>query len=191
MSLNKLFLLSFSVLIILSSKVVATEDFLIKGNEYYQSYLEKQDSKDLENAYSNYYKEAQVRPSVSSFVGMGKVLIEQNNYPEAKKYLYRAYSIDKNDAITNYYLAKFSFNNQEYLRALSFFLKAYQNGLANNFDVNVQIATIYEKVGDFELAKKYYISAQNLSKENDYFGNKIFNLDDMEANKIKYFNDWD
>lgn len=172
--------------------VYAVEDYLTAGNKFYQSYIKTQNKQDLENAYLNYYKASQTNPSVSSFLGMGIVFIEKNMNSRAKEYLYKAYSIDKNDAATNYYLGILSYNNEEYVKALDYFKISYDLGLAYNYHLNLIMATIYEKVGDFELAKEYYIQAKSLNTEdNTYLQNKLLSLDEIKANIVKYFDDLD
>ena len=69
--------------------------------------------------------------------------------------------------------------------------KACEYGLSENYDVNLKMAIIYEKVGDFELAKEYYQKAQKLNPNDEFLNFKLYNLEELEANKIKYFNDWD
>ena len=77
--------------------------------------------------------------------------------------------------------------NEEYVKALDLFKIAYDNGLSNNYDVNLKLATIYEKVGDFELAKKFYSTASTLESNNITFQNNLKNINELELNKNKYF----
>ena len=160
-------------------------------NQYFEKYVATQNKQELENAYFNYYKASQVTPSASSFLGMGVVFIEKNMYSRAKIYLYKAYNIDENDAATNYYLGKFYFKNEEFVKALDFYTRAYELGLSNNYDLNLKIATIYEKVGDFEQAKSYYSTVENLNPNETSVKNKAQYLDNLNTNKIKYVTDWD
>ncbi len=181
-----------SIYLISPPAAFATENYLSAGNKYYQSYIKSQNKQDLENAYLNYYKASQTNPSVSSFLGMGIVFIEKNMNAQAKAYLYKAYSIDKNDAATNYYLGILSYNNEEYVKALDYFKISYDLGLAYNYHLNLIMATIYEKVGDFELAKEYYQKAKTLNTENNtYLQNKLLSIDEIKANITKYFDDAD
>ena len=77
------------------------EHYLIKGNEFYQTYLKTQNKQDLENAHLSYYRASQIAPSASSFLGLGIIFLEKDMLPQAKKYLYKAYSIDEDDPATN------------------------------------------------------------------------------------------
>lgn len=167
------------------------EDYLTKANNYYKSYVVDKDKHDLENAYYYFYKASLTTPSAKSFLGMGRVFIEKEMYDKAKVYLYKAYNIDKNDAMVNYYIGCYYFKKEEYTKALSFFVRAKELGVLDGFDINYKMATIYEKVGDFELAKEFYAKAQKFNTEDDFFAPKAQNLDSLDTNKILYFNDWD
>ena len=162
-------------------------DYLREANTFYKSYEISKNKEDLENAFLCFYKSAQINPTLESYLGMGKVFVEKNMYTNAKKYLYRALSIDKNDAFTNYYLAILAYVNEEYVKALDLFKIAYNNGLSNNYDVNLKLATIYEKVGDFELAKNFYSTAMTLDANNETVQNNLKNINELELNKNKYF----
>ena len=163
------------------------QDYLSKANTFYKNYEVSGNKEDLENAYLYYYKSAQQSPSLAGYLGMGRVFVEKHMYPQAKKYLYSALSIDKNDAVTNYYLAILAYVNEEYVRALDFLKIAYENGLSENYDVNLKMATIYEKVGDFDLAKNFYNSASKLNSLDNQLQNKLLSIDELEGNKNKYF----
>lgn len=195
MNLNKVLTLTLSILTLnLSSynKTYAENiSYLNKGNQHFEQYVNTQNKQELENAYFNYYKASQTTPCASSFLGMGMVFIEKDMYSRAKIYLYKAYNIDENDAATNYYLGKFYFKNEEFVKALDFYTRAFELGLSDNYDLNLKIATIYEKVGDFEQAKNYYETAQNLNPADTSLKNKSQYLDNLNANKIKYFSEWD
>lgn len=161
--------------------------YLQDGNSYYQNYLITKNKELLDKAYLNYYKATEIAPSASSYLGMGMVFIEKKMNARAKKYLYKAYSIDENDAITNYYLAKYSYDNEDYLKALDFYKKAYSNGLAENYDVNLKLGSIYEKVGDISKARVFYQSALTLNPNDQEIKNRLSELELLDSNKFKYF----
>ena len=175
--------------ILVGCAVLAYDDagrYLEDGNSLYQSYVETKNLDFLEKSYLNYYKASEIAPSASSYLGMGMVFIEKKNYKKAKQYLYKAYSIDEYDATVNYYLAKFSFENEDYLKALFFYKKAYDNGLAQNYDVNEKIATIYEKVGDVQRSKIFYELALKLNPDSEYCAKRLLSLDEFENSKYLY-----
>lgn len=169
------------------SSAAADDKYLVDGNKFYQDYLVTKNKELLEKAYLNYYMSSEKTPSASSYLGMGMVFLEKKMNSRAKNYLYKAYSMDENDAITNYYLAKWSALNQDYLKALDFYKRAYANGLANNYDVNLSIAAIYEKVGDLTNAKKYYQSALRLNANSFEAKVGLENIHALEQSKSKYF----
>lgn len=161
--------------------------YLVDGNTYYQNYLITKNKELLDKAYLNYYKATETAPSASSYLGMGMIFLEKKMNSAAKKYLYKAYSIDENDATINYYLAKYSYDNEDYLKALDFYKKAYSNGLSGNCDVNLKLASIYEKIGDISNARVFYQSALMLQPETQDIKSKLRELELLEANKSKYF----
>ncbi len=161
-----IFILCFSATFVKAVEI--DEHYLEAGNNYYQEYLANHNTDLLEEAYLNYYKASEIKPTASAFLGMGMVFIEKGKMKQAKQFLYKAFSADANDVITNYYLAKFYFHEENYLRALYFYKQSYENGLAENYDVNLKLAIIYEKVGDIELAKKYYNAACMLNPQDEY-----------------------
>ncbi len=139
----------------------------------------------LDDAYLNYYKASEIEPSAQSFLGMGMVFLEKKMYPQAKHYLYKAYSIDENDSISNYYLAKFAFHKRDYTRAIYYFKRAYEMGLSDNYDTNYSLGVLYEKVGDLEASKIYYQNAQNLNT-NARLSENINRVNALEKTKEKY-----
>ncbi len=162
-----------------------SDNYLNSANAYYQNYLTTKNKELLDKSYLNYYKASEVEPSSSSYLGMGMVFIEKKMNAQAKKYLYKAYSIDENDATANYYLALYSFNNEDYLKALHFYKKAYENGLSGNYDVNLKLGTIYEKIGDIRRARKYYKSALTLNSASVEAKSRLDAINAIEAGKIQ------
>jgi len=161
--------------------------YLSNGNTFYQNYLITKNKELLDKAYLNYYKASETAPSASSYLGMGMVFIEKKMNARAKKYLYKAYSIDENDATANYYLAKFSYENEDYLKALEFYKKAYANGLSGNYDVNYKLGSIYEKVGDISKARIFYHSALALYPDSSEVKSRLHALEVLDSNRSKYF----
>lgn len=161
--------------------------YINNANKFYQNYLVTKNNELLDKAYLNYYKASEITPSSSSYLGMGMVFIEKKLYSRAKKYLYKAYSLDENDATTNYYLAKYSYQNEDYLKALEFYKKAYANGLSGNYDVNLKLGAIYEKVGDISKSRVFYQSALALNPNSQEAKARLIELDNLECGKNRYF----
>lgn len=183
----KVFFVTLTVLLSAAGVLANAESTkcLDSANSYYQNYLTTKNKELLDKAYLNYYKASEIEPSASSYLGMGMVFIEKKMNAQAKKYLYKAYSVDENDATANYYLGLYSYNNEEYLRALDFYKKAYANGLSGNYDVNLKIGTIYEKVGDISKAKRFYESALKLNSSSQEAKSRLKAIEQLEAAKIK------
>lgn len=186
---NVLAVIAVFFIICASAEANSSSEYLKDGNTFYQNYLVTKNKELLNKAYLSYYKASEIEPSASSYLGMGMVFIEKKLNSRAKKYLYMAYSIDENDATTNYYLAKFSYQNEDYLRALEFYKKAYENGLSENYDVNFKLGSIYEKVGDISKAKVFYQSALLLNPKSMEVKTRLSELDFTDSNKAKYFSD--
>ena len=160
--------------------------YLKNGNKLYQSYLQTKDKEQLDEAYRNYYKATEIMPTSSSYLGMGMILLEKDMDKKAKTYLYKAYSVDETDSVTNYYLAKYFEKQEDYLKALIFYKKACEFGLADNYDVNYSIGAMYEKVGDFSLAKRYYQTALKLNPTSEEIQNRLSVIEVLERNKSLY-----
>ena len=169
-----------------SVKADEASQYLIDGNKYYRDYIIKKNNDLLDKAYLNYYKASEKQASASSYLGMGMVLMEKKLHSVAKKYLYRAYSIDERDPAANYYLAKYSEYNKDYLRALNFYKRAYEYGYSDNYEVNYNIASIYEKVGDYKKAKQFYKLASSLNPEMNDAKERILIIENLEQNGYKY-----
>lgn len=189
---KKSFLVFCGIVVALSGVAFAVserEQRLIDANAFYQNYLVTKDKALLNKAYLNYYQSNLIQPTSSGYLGMGMVFIEKKMNARAKKYLYKAYSIDEKDATVNYYLGQFSYQNEEYLKALDFYKRAYDNGLSGNYEVNVKIASIYEKLGDIAVARKFYEAALELNPTSEFCEERLFQLDSLEHSVYKYLQD--
>ncbi len=85
----------------------------------------------------------------------------------AKEYFNRAVNLENLNPFANFYYAEYYFVKKEYNNALKHYLVAYNNGYSNLYEVNLKLATVYEKLGDLDKAKYYYQISQHLNPELD------------------------
>ncbi len=164
-----------------------SEPYLVSGNKFYQDYINTGNKELLDAAYLNYYKAAKLEPSASSYLGMGMVFIEKKMNSQAKKYLYKAYCLDENDPVSSYYLGKFSYENEDFIKALKFYKKAYENGFSEDYETNLKLASIYEKLGDTNNAKIHYQLALKLNPASEAAQAGLNAIGKLDADIIKYF----
>ena len=102
------------------------------------------------------------------------------NNDTALEYFKRAVNLENLNPFANFYFAEYYFYRKNYRNALKYYLVAYENGFGDSYQTSLKIATIYEKFGDFEEAKRYYRIAQRLNpklKEGINLLNEIFQLE--------------
>lgn len=163
-----------------------SEPYLESGNKFYQNYISTGNEELLEKAYLNYYKAAKLEPSASSYLGMGMVFIEKKMNSQAKKYLYKAYCLDENDPVSSYYLGKFSYENEDYIKALKFYKKAYENGFSEDYQTNLKLGSIYEKLGDMPKSKIHYQLALTLNPASVEAQMGLNAVESLDIDGIKY-----
>lgn len=108
----------------------------------------------------------------------------------AKGYFSNAINIDKNNPFTNYYFGDFYYNQRKYLNALYHYTIAYQNGYENVYELNIKLATIYEKLAQIPKAREFYVKASLLEPNDKLLADKIRSLDeiidtDYTSNEVK------
>ena len=98
--------------------------------------------------------------------------------PQAKDYFHRAINLENLNPFANFYFGEYYFIQRDYNNAIRHYLIAYHNGYRENLTLNLRIATVYDRLGDIEKAKKYYYMSEKLSADNDVLASKIKTLDD-------------
>lgn len=99
--------------------------------------------------------------------------------PQAKDYFHRAINLENLNPFANFYFGEYYFIQRDYNNAIRHYLIAYNNGYKSKFILNLRLATIYERVGDIEKAKKHYHISEQLSPEQTELSSKIQALNDV------------
>ena len=105
----------------------------------------------------------------------------------AKEYFYKASNLNVNNPYANFYFGEFYFKRNDYKRALRYYNIAYNNGLNNRYDLNLRLATIYEKFADLVNAKKFYEVSYSMNPNNVELRQKIQSLNELNYDKSEYY----
>ena len=104
----------------------------------------------------------------------------------ANDYLFRAISIDSMNPFPNYYYGEYYYAKRDFENALKYYLAAYNNGYQDYYEVNLQLGTIYEKLGDIEKAKYYYRASKRLNPDLKGVNSRIMSLNKVYYSKSDY-----
>lgn len=143
----------------------------------------------LQKASGEYFIWTQLeQKNIYPIVQMARVYDLENENSFAKAYFFQALKIDKNNPTTNYYFAEYYYKREDYTRAIYFYNVAFDNGLRENYDVLIKMATMYEKLGDLLRANQYYKKAFLVKPDNIELPDKIRTIEDLKYYKTGYYN---
>lgn len=167
---------------VLNSQVILQE-----ADDYFDKFEQTNEPKYLTTAMAKYYILTRINPlDLYSTVQLARTYDYKKADKYAKEYFNIGLDIDKNDAYLNYYFGDFYFTRTDYKRALRYYKKAYNNGYGDNYDLNIKIATIYEKFADL-LNAKYYYGKANSIKQTESVTNKINDITQLNYDKSEYY----
>ena len=104
----------------------------------------------------------------------------------AKQYFIRAVNLENLNPFANFYFGEYYFNKRDYNNALKYYKIAYNNGYQNLYQVNIKLATVYEKLGDIEKAKYYYSASNKQNPSIEDVDSKIESLNKVYYSKSDY-----
>ncbi|MEE3349627.1 MAG: hypothetical protein VZR09_06265 [Candidatus Gastranaerophilaceae bacterium] len=104
----------------------------------------------------------------------------------AKQYFIRAVNLENLNPFANFYFGEYYFNKKDYNNALKYYKTAYNNGYQKFYQVNIKLATIYEKLGDIEKAKYYYSASNKQNPSIEGVDSKIKSLNKVYYSKSDY-----
>ena len=137
---------------------------------------------------SKYYLLTKIDYSqITPYIQLARIYDEKNNNRLAKEYFYKASNLDVNNPYANFYFGEFYFKRNDYKRALRYYNIAYNNGLNNSYDLNLRLATIYEKFADLVNAKKFYEVSYSMNPNNVELRQKIQSLNELNYDKSEYY----
>lgn len=105
----------------------------------------------------------------------------------AKEYFYRAINLNPNDPYSNFYFGEFFFKRNNYKRALNFYQIAYNNGYENNYELNLKLGTVYEKLADLVKAIQFYEAAFKINPENTLLQERINQINSLNYQDSEYY----
>lgn len=160
-----------------------------EGDSFFEQYEKTGDVKFLTTAMGKYYIATKIHPNeLYPVIQLAKTYDEKNIDRRAKEYFNRGLDMDNTDAYLNYSFGNFYFKRADYKRALKYYKKAYNNGYAGYYDINLKIATIYEKFADLLSAKYYYDKAYSINSKISTLKDKSVEIDSLDYGKSEYYN---
>ena len=124
---------------------------------------------------------------IDARIGLGRVYdaLKLDNY--AQEHFYSALNLNNKNPKTNFYFANYYFNRDEYMMALLYYKKAYNDGYQKNFEANYRLGIIYEKLADIQNSILYYKKALAIQPNNSELYEKIRLLDDLNYSESQYY----
>ncbi len=152
--------------------------------------LEEPQEKDrfINLAMGKYYLASKINPDDERiYVQIARIYDELKKDSLAKSNFFHATNLVANDPYANFWFGEYYFKRRDFKRALKHYTIAYNNGYANNYDLNFRLATIYEKFADLMNAKKFYEATYSLKPEDTELQEKIQSINDMGYDKSEYY----
>ncbi len=143
----------------------------------------------LQKASGEYFILSQIEPhNIYPLVQLARVYDFENKNSYSKAYFFRALKIDRYNAQTNYYFGEYYYTREDYIRALYYYNKAFENGFHENYKVLIKMAIMYEKLGDLLRANQYYKKAFLVSPNNAILPEKIREIESLKYKNSGYYN---
>ncbi len=168
--------------------VLDGEQLLDEADSFFEQYESTKDPKFLSTAMGKYYIVTKIYPvEIYPMVQLARTYDEKKLDRFAKEYFSICYDINKKDPYLNYYMGDFYYKRNDFKRALRYFKRAYENGYSDYYDLNMKIATIYEKFADLLTAKYYYEKAFSLNPANTNLKDKALQIESLDYNNSGYY----
>lgn len=166
--------------------------FLKKADGFMDKWISATKAQDkafyLAEAMRYYFLTTKVdKSSIEAQIGLGRVYDEMNIDIFAKKHFFNAYNMNNQNPKLNYYFGNYYKKRNELVAAMEHYKVAYNSGYSNNYFLNYQIASTYEKLADIENAKKFYTRANKLNPRATNLKNKIRLLEDLNYSSSQYY----
>lgn len=123
-----------------------------------------------------------------TYVQMARLYDEMKKDTLAKSYFSHACNLETNDPYTNFWFAEFYFTRKDFKKALMYYNKAYNNGYADNYTLNLRLAEIYEKFADLSKALKFYGTTYSLNPQDTKLQEKIQAIGGLNYESSEYYN---
>ena len=124
---------------------------------------------------------------VRIYTQQARIYDEMKKDTLAKSNFFHAANLNSIDPYNNFWFGEFYFKRKDYKRALKYYTIAYNNGYSDNFELNLRLATIYEKFADLLNAKRFYEATFQISPENGEIQQKIQLIDSLNYDSSEYY----
>lgn len=153
-----------------------------------KSLTEKEKAFYLDSAMRYYYIVTKINASLmEGHLGLARVYDAMNLDRLAKEYYSNALNLDYNNPKVSFYFANFHYRREDYLRALSYYKYAYMHGYSKNYELNLRMGVIYEKIGDIQSAVQSYARALALKPKETDISAKINALNELNYESSQYY----
>ncbi len=168
--------------------VLDGQKILQEADSFFEQYETTKNPNYLSTAMGKYYIVTKIYPiEIYPMVQLARTYDEKKLDKFAKEYFSICYDINKKDPYLNYYMGDFYYKRNDFKRALRYFKRAYDNGYSEYYDLNVKIATIYEKFADLLTAKYYYEKAFSLDQSNTNLKDKTLQIESLNYYDSGYY----
>ena len=168
--------------------VLDGQKILQEADSFFEQYETTKNPNYLSTAMGKYYIVTKIYPiEIYPMVQLARTYDEKKLDKFAKEYFSICYDINKKDPYLNYYMGDFYYKRNDFKRALRYFKRAYDNGYSEYYDLNVKIATIYEKFADLLTAKYYYEKAFSLNQSNTNLKDKALQIESLNYYDSGYY----
>ena len=140
-------------------------------------------------ALGKYFLASKIAPDEPrTYVQLARLYDEMQKDTLAKSYFFHACNLETNDPYTNFWFGEFYFKRKDFRKALMYYNKAYNNGYADNYTLNLRLAEIYEKFADLSNALKFYGTTYSLNQQDAKLREKIQAIGDLNYESSEYYN---
>lgn len=157
-------------------------------NKSFGSVDQEDHDKYIDTAMRNYYILTKIdSENVFPFVQLARIYDDKSKNRLAKEYFFKATNLNVKDAYANFYFGEFYFKRHDYKRALFYYNAAYNNGFNNRYELNLRLATIYEKFADLVNAKRFYDVSYSMKPDETELKEKINSLNGLNYESSEYY----
>lgn len=159
-------------------------------NKSFNGVEKEEHDKYIDVAMRNYYVLTKINSQdIFPYVQLARIYDDKNKNRLAKEYFFKASNINVNDPYANFHFGEFYFKRNDYKRALKYYNIAYNNGYNNRYELNLRLATIYEKFADLINAKRFYEVSYSMKPEDAELLEKLNALSELKYDQSEYYYD--
>ena len=141
----------------------------------------------LEVSAGKYFLLSKINPyAVTPYVQLARIYDIKREDRRAKEYFYKATNLEYRNPFANFYFGEYYFRRDRFKKALGYYLTAYNNGYSEVYEVNLRLATTYEKLGDLVKSKKYYEFVNSVNPSDNTI-QKIRQIESLNYDKSEYY----